>query len=64
MFKLIGVVNKCLTSTITKATAIIDINLDSGLALSRTGNNYAKQFENDAMLQLKERRAMLVETTS
>ena len=43
MFKLIGVLNNCLSGTIVKAVAVIDVNLDSCLTLSRTGNKDAQQ---------------------
>jgi hypothetical protein len=48
MFKLMRVLNSCLSGTIVKAVEVIDINLDSCLTLSRTGNKYAQQFEADA----------------
>ena len=61
MFKLIGVLNDCLRGTIVKAVEVIDVNLDSCLALSRTGNKYAQQFEQDANYQLEQRRIELSE---
>ena len=64
MFKLIGVLNSCLSGTIVKAVAVIDLNLDSCLTFSRTGNKYAQQFEADADIELEKRKALLVEATS
>ena len=64
MFKLVGVLNDCLKGTIVKAVEVIDVNLDSCLALSRTGNNYAKQFEADANSELEKSRAQLIEETN
>ncbi len=64
MFKLIGVLTNCLKGTIEKALEVIDVNLDSCLALSRTGNRYAQQFETDADIELEKRKAMLVEATN
>lgn len=61
MFKLIGVFNRCLSVTIVKAAEVIDVNLDSCLTLSRTGNKYAQQFEADAEIELEKRRALLAE---
>jgi hypothetical protein len=61
MFKLIGVLNDCLKGTIVKAVEVIDVNLDSCLALSRTGNKYAQQFEADADIELAKRQAILIE---
>jgi hypothetical protein len=48
MFKLMGVLTNCLKGTVVKAVEVIDVNLDSCLAISRTGNKYALQFETDA----------------
>ena len=64
MFKLIGVLNDCLRGTIVKAVEVIDVNLDSCLALSRTGNKYALQFEADADIELQKRKTLLVEETN
>ena len=64
MFKLIGVLNSCLSGTIVKAVEVIDVNLDSCLALSRTGNKYAQQFEADADIELEKRKIELVEATN
>ena len=64
MFKLIGVLNTCLSGTIVKAAEVIDVNLDSCLALSRTGNKYAQQFEADADIELEKRKIELVEATN
>ena len=64
MFKLIGVLNDCLKGTIVKAVEVIDVNLDSCLALSRTGNKYAQQFEADADIELEKRKALLIEETN
>jgi hypothetical protein len=64
MFKLIGVLNDCLKGTIVKAVEVIDVNLDSCLALSRTGNKYAQQFEADADIELEKRKALLIEGTN
>ena len=64
MFKLIGVLNDCLKGTIVKAVEVIDVNLDSCLALSRTGNKYAQQFEADADIELAKRQALLTEETN
>ena len=64
MFKLIGVLNNCLQGTVVKAVEVIDVNLDSCLALSRTGKNYAQQFEADAEIELEKRKTKLVEATS
>jgi len=64
MFKLIGVLNDCLKGTIVKAVEVIDVNLDSCLALSRTGNKYAQQFDADADIELEKRKALLIEETS
>ena len=64
MFKLIGVLNDCLRGTIVKAVEVIDVNLDSCLALSRTGNKYAQQFEADADIELQKRKTLLVEETN
>ena len=64
MFKLVGVLNDCLKDTIVKAVEVIDVNLDSCLALSRTGNNYAQQFEADANIELEKRKAKLIEATN
>ena len=64
MFKLIGVLNSCLRGTIVKAVEVIDVNLDSCLAFSRTGNKYAQQFEADAYIELEKRKALLVEATN
>ena len=64
MFKLIGVLNSCLSGTVIKAAEVIDVNLESCLALSRTGNNYAQQFEVDANIELEKRKAKLVEATN
>ena len=63
MFKLVGVLNDCLKGTIVKAVEVIDVNLDSCLALSRTGNKYAEQFEADADIELQKRKTKLVEAT-
>ena len=64
MFKLVGVLNDCLKGTIVKAVEVIDINLDSCMALSRTGNKYAQQFEADASIELEKRKTELVEATN
>ena len=64
MFKLVGVLNDCLKGTIVKAVEVIDVNLDSCLALSRTGNKYAQQFEADADIELEKRKALLIEETN
>ena len=64
MFKLVGVLNDCLKGTIVKAVEVIDVNLDSCLALSRTGNKYAEQFEADADIELQKRKTVLIEATS
>ena len=64
MFKLVGVLNDCLKGTIVKAVEVIDVNLDSCLALSRTGNKYAQQFEADADIELAKRQALLIEETN
>ena len=64
MFKLIGVLTDCLRGTVVKAVEVIDVNLDSCLALSRTGNKYAQQFEADAEIELEKRKTKLVEATS
>ena len=64
MFKLIGVLNNCLQGTVVKAVEVIDVNLDSCLALSRTGNKYAEQFEADADIELQKRKTKLVEATN
>jgi hypothetical protein len=64
MFKLIGVLTNCLKGTVEKAVEVIDVNLDSCLALSRTGNNYAQQFEADAEIELEKRKTKLVEETN
>ena len=64
MFKLIGVLNSCLSGTIVKAVEVIDVNLDSCLALSRTGNKYAQQFEADADIELEKRKTELIEATN
>ena len=64
MFKLIGVLNNCLSGTIVKAVAVIDVNLDSCLTLSRTGNKYAQQFEADADIELEKQKTLLIEATS
>ena len=61
MFKLMGVLNSCLSGTVIKAAEVIDVNLDSCLALSRTGNKYAQQFETDADIELEKRKAKLIE---
>jgi hypothetical protein len=63
MFKLVGVLNECLKGTIVKAVEVIDVNLDSCLALSRTGNKYAEQFEADADIELQKRKTELIEAT-
>ena len=64
MFKLVWVLNYCLKGTIVKAVEVIDVNLDSCLALSRTGNKYAQQFETDADIELEKRKTVLVEATN
>ena len=64
MFKLIGVLNSCLSSTIVKAVEVIDVNLESCLIFSKTGNKYAQQFEADADIELEKRKAILVEATN
>ena len=64
MFKLMGVLNSCLSGTVIKAAEVIDVNLESCLALSRTGNNYAQQFEADANIELEKRKAKLIEATN
>ena len=64
MFKLIGVLTNCLKGTVEKAVEVIDVNLDSCLALSRTGNKYAQQFEADADIELEKRKALLLEETN
>ena len=64
MFRLIGVLNDCLKGTIVKAVEVIDVNLDSCMALSRTGNKYAQQFEADADIELAKRQALLIEETN
>ena len=64
MFKLVGVLNDCLKGTIVKAVEVIDVNLDSCLALSRTGNKYAQQFEADADIELEKSKTKLVEATN
>ena len=64
MFKLVGVLNDCLKGTIVKAVEVIDVNLDSCMALSRTGNKYDQQFETDADIELEKRKAKLVEATN
>ena len=64
MFKLIGVLNNCLQGTVVKAVEVIDVNLDSCLALSRTGNKYALQFETDADIELEKSKTKLVEETN
>jgi len=64
MFKLVGVLNNFLKGTIVKAVEVIDVNLDSCLALSRTGNKYAQQFEADADIELEKRKTKLVEATN
>ena len=64
MFKLMGVLTSCLKGTVVKAVEVIDVNLDSCLALSRTGNNYAQQFEVDANIELEKRKAKLIEQTN
>ena len=64
MFKLIGVLNTCLSGTIVKAVEVIDVNLESCLTLSRTGNKYAQQFEADADIELQKRKTELIEATN
>ena len=64
MFKLMGVLNDCLKGTIVKAVEVIDVNLDSCLALSRTGNKYAQQFEADADIELEKRKTVLIEAAN
>ena len=64
MFKLVGVLNNCLQGTVVKAVEVIDVNLDSCLALSRTGNKYAEQFEADADIELQKRKTVLIEATN
>ena len=64
MFKLIGVLNDCLKGTIVKAVEVIDVNLDSCLALSRTGNKYGQQFEADADIELEKRKTVLIEAAN
>ena len=64
MFKLVGVLNDCLKGTIVKAVEVIDVNLDSCLALSRTGNKYAQQFEADADIELEKRKTVLIEAAN
>ena len=64
MFKLVGVLNDCLKGTIVKAVEVIDVNLDSCLALSRTGNKYAEQFEADADIELEKRKTELIEAAN
>ena len=64
MFKLVGVLNNCLKGTIVKAVEVIDVNLNSCLALSRTGEKYAQQFEIDADIELEKRKTVLVEATN
>ena len=64
MFKLVGVLNDCLKGTIVKAVEVIDVNLNSCLALSRTGEKYAQQFEIDADIELEKRKTVLVEATN
>jgi len=64
MFKLIGILTDCLKGTIVKAVDVIDVNLDSCLALSRTGNKYAQQFDADADIELEKRKALLIEETN
>ena len=64
MFKLIGVLNECLKGTIVKAVEVIDVNLESCLIFSKTGNKYAQQFEADADIELEKRKALLVEATN
>ena len=61
MFKLIGVLNSCLSGTVVKAVEVIDVNLDSCLTLSGTGNKYAQQFVADADIELEKRKTKLVE---
>ena len=63
MFKLVGVLNDCLKGTIVKAVEVIDVNLEPCLALSRTGNKYAQQFEADAEIELNKRKTVLIEAT-
>jgi hypothetical protein len=58
MFKLVGVLNDCLKGTIVKAVEVIDVNLESCLTLSRTGNKYAQQFEADADIELEKRKTI------
>ena len=64
MFKLMGVLNSCLSGTVIKAAEVIDVNLESCLALSRTGNKYAQQFETDADIELEKRKTELIEATN
>ena len=64
MFKLIGVLTDCLRGTVVKAVEVIDVNLNSCLALSRTGNKYALQFEADADIELEKRKVLLAEETN
>ena len=64
MFKLIGVLNDCLKGTIVKAVEVIDVNLESCLIFSKTGNKYAQQFEADADIELEKRKALLIEQTN
>ena len=64
MFKLIGVLNDCLKGTIVKAVEVIDVNLESCLIFSKTGNKYAQQFEADADIELEKRKVLLAEATN
>jgi hypothetical protein len=64
MFKLMGVLTSCLKGTVVKAVEVIDVNLDSCLAISRTGNKYALQFETDADIELEKRKTELIEATN
>ena len=64
MFKLVGVLNSCLSSTIVKAVEVIDVNLESCLIFSKTGNKYAQQFEADADIELEKRKVLLAEATN
>ena len=64
MFKLIGVLTNCLRGTVVKAVEVIDVNLDSCLALSRTGQKYALNFETEADRELAKSRAELIEETN
>ena len=61
MFNAIGAINKCITASLVGVTEVININMESAKALSRTGNVYAHQFEADANIQLEQRKVLLAE---